>query len=85
MLKKKTTTTKKKKITEKLDPNMSIVSNNNESEVPAKKDLGSVGGVFSCANGHKQLYVTSSGLNHVSPRFRKFFHIALPVWVIRGC
>ena len=64
---------------------MSIFSNNNESEVPAKKDLGWVGGVFSCANGHKQLYVKSSGLNHVSPRFRKFFHIALPVWVIRGC
>ena len=32
--------------------NLSIVSKNNKSEVPAKKDLhlGWVGGLFSCAN-----------------------------------
>ena len=31
---------------------MSIVSGNYESEVPAKKDLGWVRGVFSCGNEH---------------------------------
>ena len=40
----------KKTISKKLDPYRSIVASNNESEVSAKKDLGWVRGVFSCAN-----------------------------------
>ena len=44
----------KKKINIKnLDPDISIVSSNNESESPAiKKDSGWVREVFFCANGH---------------------------------
>ena len=34
---------------------------------------------FFCANGHKQPYVKSPDLTHVSPRFRTIFFVALPV------
>ena len=44
---------KNKTISKKLDPDVSIVSCNSESKVPAKKGLGWVTGVISCANGHK--------------------------------
>ena len=71
---------------------MSIVSSNNESEDPAKKDLGWVRGVFSCANGRKIIkpynqiksYIKSPGLNNTSPRFKTMFFTTLPVWVISG-
>ena len=38
---------KKKTISNKLDPDMSIVFSNNESKVPARKNLGWVRGDFS--------------------------------------
>ena len=72
-------------ISTKLEHDVSIVSQNNESEVPATKkktDLGWVTGLFSCANGHVKLHVKPPGFNHTSPRFRTIFH-GCPLWVIQ--
>ena len=71
-------------ISTKLEHDVSIVSQNNESEVPATKktDLGWVRGLFSCANGHVKLHVKPPGFNHTSPRFRTIFH-GCPLWVIQ--
>ena len=41
-------------------------------------------GVFSHANGLKDFYVESPGLNHTSCHFRTFFFMNIPVWVTRG-
>ena len=68
-----------KKTIKRLHPDVSIVSSNNGSKaLLKKKDPGWVTGVFSCANGHKYLYVKAPGFKHTFPCFKTVFFRGSP-------